>query len=361
MVKAKMVNDPIIFQAACQFSPAVPETITPLPGGNINRTWLVEGAGAPFILQEINSQVFTRPTQCCLNHARLSQELQRLPSLAAGWRFPALLPCLASDKPWWYDPGGRLWRALEFVADTISLTSLDVADQAVELGHGLALFHRFCAAIPLQELPTTIDHFHDTPYYLAQLFKAPASPEPEVEHWLRFCQKRQPQAEELSQAQLQGRVALTVCHGDPKLANFLFDRDSRQACSLIDLDTLGPGLRLHDLGDCLRSCAASEPEDTGQPPSFDLQVCASFLAGYQGTGPDLLSDQEVELLARAVWLLPFELGCRFFTEHLHGHSYFHCRYPGQNLVRAQGQFGLVCSIEEQWLGLEDLVRTTLKG
>jgi hypothetical protein len=46
-------------------------------------------------------------------------------------------------------------------------------------------------------------------------------------------------------------------------------------------------------------------------------------------------------------LLPFELGLRFFTDHLAGNVYFKANHSRQNLDRARVQFRLTESIEAQ--------------
>jgi hypothetical protein len=49
----------------------------------------------------------------------------------------------------------------------------------------------------------------------------------------------------------------------------------------------------------------------------------------------------------AVLLITFELGLRFFTDHLRGDTYFRVRQAGENLDRALVQFALVDRILEQ--------------
>jgi hypothetical protein len=46
-------------------------------------------------------------------------------------------------------------------------------------------------------------------------------------------------------------------------------------------------------------------------------------------------------------LIPFELGLRFFSDHLAGNVYFKARHDRHNLDRARVQFRLVESIEAQ--------------
>jgi hypothetical protein len=52
------------------------------------------------------------------------------------------------------------------------------------------------------------------------------------------------------------------------------------------------------------------------------------------------------------WLLPFELGTRFLTDHLKGDLYFKVSRRGENLERASRQFDLVRDIERQQERLE---------
>jgi hypothetical protein len=47
----------------------------------------------------------------------------------------------------------------------------------------------------------------------------------------------------------------------------------------------------------------------------------------------------------AIRLLAFELGLRFFTDHLAGNVYFKVKYPDHNLLRTLVQFKLTESIE----------------
>ena len=46
-------------------------------------------------------------------------------------------------------------------------------------------------------------------------------------------------------------------------------------------------------------------------------------------------------------LIAFELGLRFFTDHLEGNVYFKVRHPEHNLARALVQFKLTESIESE--------------
>ncbi len=54
----------------------------------------------------------------------------------------------------------------------------------------------------------------------------------------------------------------------------------------------------------------------------------------------LLGGDDRRLIFDALLLITFELGLRFFTDHLRGDSYFRVRYRGENLDRAAAQVRL---------------------
>jgi Ser/Thr protein kinase RdoA (MazF antagonist) len=153
----------------------------------------------------------------------------------------------------------------------------------------------------------------------------------------------------LEEAADQGLISPRVIHGDPRLANLLFDRESGRAVALVDLDTVKPGLLHYDLGDCLRSCGnpVGDDPDNLDEVRFDLEVCRELLTGYLAEAGSTLSPADYELIYPAVRLLAFELGLRFFSDHLAGDLYFKTSRPGHNLYRAQVQFRVLASIEAQ--------------
>ena len=161
----------------------------------------------------------------------------------------------------------------------------------------------------------------------------------------------------LETAKNEGKLATRPIHGDTKLNNFLFDVNSGRAVSLIDLDTVQPGLIHYDIGDCLRSsanAAGESPKDVA-PVRFDLDICRAILKRYLAETRSFLTQNDYHYLYDAVRLIPFELGLRFVTDHLEGDRYFKTDWPGQNLHRAMVQFELTASIEMAKEGIKTLI------
>jgi hypothetical protein len=128
---------------------------------------------------------------------------------------------------------------------------------------------------------------------------------------------------------------------------------------MVDLDTVKPGLVQYDIGDCLRSACNRLGEETPdwQAVSFDTDLCAAVLEGYGSMAREFLTDADYESLFDAIRLISFELGLRFFTDHLAGDVYFRTSHPGHNLERALVQFQLCRSIEAQ----EQQIRAIVAG
>lgn len=340
-------------------------SVAEIGSGNINDTFLVSSPGqAPFILQRISRQAFSRPEQICANLQVISRHLppQTVAALVPTrrWVVPQLLGSHEQGL-WWCDATDNFWRAQSYVADAVTLPGLTSLAQAQEVGRSLAIFHRLVAAIPATALQAAIPHFHQTPHYFKLYEQACQSDnQPEAsdltDQCHNFIQHRAHQLSTLEDAKERGELPEAVIHGDPKLANILFDSKTLQACALIDLDTVGPGLRLYDLGDCLRSCCnLSDPGQKPEHTRFDLEHCRAILTGYLEQGRPLLTAADHGYLSAAIRLIPLELGLRFFSDYLTGCHYFKTPTPHHTLHRALAQFQLVASIEEQHKELTTLL------
>ena len=382
MVASPPALDHALQEIAQAFAlPGAVTAIEPLGSGNVNDTYRVSCAAgrsepAQFVLQRLNTQVFARPDWVMANIARLCEHAAGRPWPQADqprrWELPRLLTTRReADAAPWLRVGDDCWRMLSFVADSTSPDSVRDDDHAAELGRALGGFHRLVHDLPCEQLHDTLPGFHVTPTYLRsydQLLEqgsAAAGPgacaegDPEAGAWCRhFIETRRSLAPVLEQARTSGRLQLRPIHGDPKVNNVLLDRSSGRAVALVDLDTVKPGLLHYDIGDALRSGCNPAGEETRDLAAvqFDTQRCRALLTGYLELARPILSPADLELIPVAARLLSFELGLRFFSDHLAGDRYFKCRHRGHNLERALVQFTLTERIEAQESWLEALVR-----
>ncbi len=355
--------------AAEQFSPAGQiAAITKFGTGNINDTYLVSTGSnreKHFILQRINRHVFSRPELITQNlrafSEHVSERLRRNPTAARRWEMPRLLLTACSGDHW-IDPGGYFWRAISFIENSASFDSVINLDHAAEVGFAIGLFHTLVSDLPANRLKDTLEGFHITPIYLRRYLSvlekhgAPASPE--TAYCMNFIDGRKELAPVLEKAKADGRLPLRIIHGDPKVSNVMIDTRTGLAVSIVDLDTVKPGLLHYDIGDSLRSCCNPLGEDPGKPDEvrFEPELCQALLRGYFSAAKGFLTEYEREFIYDSVRLLAYELGVRFFCDYLEGDVYFKTRDRRQNLRRAMVQFRLVQSIESQARALRAIIR-----
>ena len=336
--------------------------------GNVNDTFLVtpdRGGEAVFILQRLNRRVFPRPESVMGNLRVLTGHLARRQApipLPPGrrWETPKVRLTQAG-RDHWLDPEGGFWRALSFIPDAQTVEAIQDCGQAQEAGYALGMFHLLVSDLPPQLLSDTLPGFHITPEYLRGYDAARAAsrtrPSPEADFAHRFIAARRDWAGVLEAAKARGELKLRLIHGDPKVNNVMFDRASGQAVSLIDLDTVKPGLLHYDFGDCLRSGCNALGEETRQwlEVRFDADLCRAILQGYLPLARNFLTERDYAYLYDAMRLLAFELGLRFFTDFLAGNVYFKAQGPDHNLWRALVQFRLTESIESQQNALTAMI------
>ncbi|MDO9103816.1 MAG: aminoglycoside phosphotransferase family protein [Methylovulum sp.] len=338
------------FDIAKQFAAGV-QALTPLGNGLINDTFLVSTAASQFVLQRINAQVFPTPELIISNFLTINRHIRQ--KGFSRLRIPDLIKT-SDGQPFYQDGNGACWRAQSFIDHTTSLETLSTVAEAAQTGFALGHFHRLLSDLDPALLHDTLPGFHITPDYLTR-YDAVANRSTIADRYCaEFIGNFRSAATVLENAKLQGLLPLRVIHGDPKLDNFLFDQDSKTIISLIDLDTVKPGLVHYDIGDCLRSCCHCPVTDR-----FDLDRCATLLQHYLAEAKAFFSACEYDFLYTAIQLLPFELGLRFYTDYLEGNPYFKVTAPEQNLQRAIRQFRLCASITAQEAAIKTLV-TRLK-
>lgn len=322
----------------------------PLGSGNINDTYLVHCADHSFVLQKINSNVFRQPQRVIDNFQKVSAHLinKQKPEER---QLQVAEPVLTGDKQLSYrDENGSLWRAQTYLAHA-SRPVLSSCQQAHHVGQVLADFHRLIADLDLHGFYDPLPGFHNLPEYLQQYDEElqKRGSRSWAEEKLDVCraavERYRPQAAVLEKAKIAGILTLQPIHGDPKADNFIFD-ELGHCLGLLDLDTVAMGLVHYDLGDCLRSCCnrAGETGKNAVPAAFDLSFCQALLDGYFSAPAPLLTMEQRSYVFDALMLICYELGLRFFTDHLRGNPYFKVQSDGDNLTRALSQFSLADAV-----------------
>ena len=228
--------------------------------------------------------------------------------------------------------------------------SFDVAESPAQAHAAAALVGRFHAAVEGMEhdFVGLRSGVHDLPAHLGKLRRAMRV---HGEHRFHGQVAELGRAIDAAVVELPpiGSLETWIGHGDLKLNNILFagarPPDSERPLCLIDLDTLGPVVLAHELGDMWRSWCNSAGEDANEA-RFDMVVFAASWRGYcEGLGR-VVDEQQRRSLLVGVEHICLELSARFATDALE-ESYFgfdSSRYAtagAHNLVRARGQLALL--------------------
>jgi len=337
--------------------------------GNINDTFLVttENAGCEqFILQRINTYVFSRPhliidnLRTFINHVgrRLQTES---PFPDRRWDIPRIRATYAGDD-YYIDEQGNFWRAISFVNHAQTYDTAQSMEHAREVGFALGYFHNLVSDLSVSTMHDTLEGYHIIPTYLQKYDQVlderqQGNASPEIRYCHRIIAERRDWATVLENAKNSGQLSMRVIHGDPKINNIMISNDTGQAVSMIDLDTVKPGLVHYDIGDCLRSSCNPFGEDTldFENIRFETDLALAILEGYISVAQYFLTENDFAYIYPAIRLLAFETGLRFFQDYLAGNVYFKVRHPEHNLERAMVQFKLTESIEAQEKSIRKII------
>jgi hypothetical protein len=359
----------LLFKVAQKFSSGKKVAEVKAHGnGNINDTYLVTAGKRDqdkFILQRINTHVFTRPHLIIENlqiyTKHVDQKLTEKKNDPRQWDVPHIRRTDLGEG-YFIDEEGGFWRAISFINHSRSYETVQSADHAREAGYALGIFHSLVSDLDVTKMHDTLVGFHIMPHYIRQYDEVmDRNPQfrdtPEVHYGHRMIADRRDWASILEDACEAGELTLRTIHGDPKINNIMISDETGQAISIIDLDTVKPGLIHYDIGDCLRSSCNPLGEDTLDFDNvhFETDLARSILQGYLSVANQILTHNDYEYIYDSIRLIAFEMGIRFFQDYLAGNVYFKIKHPEHNLERAMVQFKLTESIESQEKAIRQII------
>jgi len=307
--------------------------------GHINETFLVEAPAGEYVLQRLNTAVFPDPGAVTANILAVHRHVR-------GALMPE--PVATSDGEWLVCDESGSWRAWRRAPGA----PLAGGEASPEMLHAAAAllgsFHSLLAELDPAVVSETLPGFHDPGRRLDAL-RAVIAADP--------CGRVQTVGDEIATAlageslvgvaaDLTVRVPRRVAHFDAKLDNILFD--GGDAVCLVDFDTVMPGAWFWDVGDLLRSGAATAAEDDPHPeravvvPERYQAIVDGYRRGLSGAG--VAHPAELEAVDVAGAIVTYEQAVRFLTDWIAGDVYYRISRPRQNLDRARTQFRLLTSM-----------------
>ncbi len=332
------------------------ETITI---GNINNTYKVtyrKDIEKSYILQKINTYVFKNPEQIMSNIDLVTSHVRN-----KNTGRPSLHFHHTANRDNYYRNADCFWRLCNYI-DSVTYDICNDHDILYCAGHAFGEFQMQLSDFEASVLYETIPDFHNTKKRLEKLFSdvrtdkygRAASVLPEIEY-IRSMQKV---SCTLSDMLVWKEIPLRVTHNDTKTNNVLFDKVTREPLTVIDLDTVMPGLAMHDFGDAIRSAANTTAEDEKDlsKVSLDLGLFKAFAEGYISQTAGSLSDNEIDTMALGALTITIELASRFLDDYLTGDKYFKINYEGHNVDRTRCQLKLAQDMQDKFEEMNIIIK-----
>jgi hypothetical protein len=321
--------------------------IKPFGNGHINSTYKVVlmDYENEFILQKINTKVFTSPENIIQNHFKLQTFLS---SQNSEFKIPHLLPT-TENKYLYVDENNDAWRMMNFIKDSYSIEIVKDNNQAYEAGRGFGWFlNEFSIKLP-SEFKEAIKDFHSLSFRLDQfnqaILKDKAKRLAGIVDVVDFYKDRERLLLKIEELIRSGEIPLRISHNDTKINNLLFRNN--KAVAVIDLDTIGPGSVIYDFGDALRTICntAAEDEMNISKVNFNLESFEYFTKGYLEKARSILNKVEIENLYIAPVYMTYIMGIRFLADYLNGDVYYKTTFSEHNLIRCLVQKKLIEQME----------------
>ena len=336
--------------------------------GHINTTYRVyffrNGELKDYILQRVNTYVFKDPISVMDNISSVTEFIRaKIKQVKETAKRNVLHYSKTADGEYYtLTEDGSFWRCCRFIDDSVCFMKTDDLKIIEESGIAFGEFQLYLADYPVEKLNIVIPHFHNTIRRYDAFREAIEKDEAgrvadlktEIEGYLAL--------EEIAtkpyRMQKQGILPLRVTHNDTKTSNILFDAETHEHLSVIDLDTVMPGLVAFDFGDAIRIAASTGEEDEQDldKVAIDMEKFEAFTRGFVTMIGNNITQAEKDSLALGAIAMTAECGVRFLTDYLNGDKYFKIHYPDQNLVRARTHLVLARDMVAHLQEMEEIVR-----
>lgn len=332
--------------------------IEPYGEGHINLTLLITTDEKRYIMQKMNTRVFSDPVNLMKSICGVTEHLR-----ARGIETLKVVPTKEGKQ---FLQGEECYRVYDFIENTITYQTVTDKEVFKNSGKAFGEFQNYLAEFDAYKLTETIKDFHHTPKRYENFEKAlkenAFDRAKECEKEIAFVLERKNTLDKVVKGIADGSIPLRVTHNDTKLNNILMDAETRKARAVIDLDTIMPGSMLYDFGDSIRfgASTAAEDEQDLNKVHFDIELFKAYAEGYCGAVKESITEKEASLLGYGAYLMTIECGIRFLTDYLSGDTYFATKYVGHNLVRCRTQFALAKEMEEQMPQMNKIVADILK-
>lgn len=343
--------------------------------GNINNTYIAtfekeDGTSKKYLIQKINTTVFTEPYKLMKNIEGVTSYLKKQ-MIKEGDNSHQVLEVIKTkdNKSLCYieDAGERdYYRIYEFIENSISYDCSTDPEIVYNTGRAFGNFQKLLRNYSMNRLTETIKDFHSTDKRYQKLIEDIKIDSEgrvmEVAPEIVFILMREDLYSLITEELGTDEVPYRVTHNDTKVNNVMMNQKTGDFLAVIDLDTVMPGSLLFDYGDGVRSTASSAKEDEKDlsKVNINLELFKAYTDGYLKEMAPYMTYEEVSLMGESIRIITLELAIRFLNDYINGDTYFKTSYEKHNLDRARNQLALVKDIENKLEYINSFINESYK-
>lgn len=288
--------------------------IRKFPAGHINKTYFIHVSDEDYVLQTLNSNVYT-------HFEAVMQNIEAITALFHADDATIDVPhFLQVNGQNYIDLAGECWRMYHYVPE-----AQDVSKTPYQVGFAYGRYIRILNAGKPTLCPT-VEDYHDFAAYHNKFLAA--TKDNSFETIKAFRTKLD--------AIFTEDIPKRYIHGDAKADNVILRPDG--ACTILDLDTTMVHYVALDYGDMVRSVTADVPADNL------LDVIRLATAGFANGLDGILTKREIDSLFYGILWVTWELTVRYLTDCYTEERYFanmttdQCRERVKQLLGQSDEF-----------------------
>lgn len=292
----------------------------PISMGHINNTFKLKFSNAEYILQVVNSKIFTSVPSVMSNISLVTEHLgsKGVPTLEYINTYNGLNYLKTLE--------GEYIRICKYVNNSISMEFSDDLEYIYNSGLGFGEFCYSLLDIPNDNIVDVIPNFHDTKWYLDRLFYITNALE--YQDRVYKCQNLLDSLYSLKDySNVVQSVRKRITHNDVKFSNVLFNRFDKSVKCVIDLDTIMNGYLSYDFADGVRSICRNLDN------TLNLEKLEAYSKGFLSYP---ISVEEKSILIDSIIAISLELSSRYLYEYICNSNYFNLKSVQDNLTKASG-------------------------
>ena len=323
-------------------------SITIFGKGLINQTWKVVTNDKEYILQRVNTEIFTKPEDIAINIKEISAYLK-----SNHPDYPFVAPIVSTTgTEMVFSKGEGFFRLFPFVTGSHTKEVVETPEQAYEAALQFGKFTKLLSGFDARRLKITLPSFHDLSLRYEQFLRAVKSGNPvrvnKSKALTEYLFQHIDIVKEYKSIKTDSEFLLRVTHHDTKISNVLFSGTDKGIC-VIDLDTIMPGYFISDIGDMMRTylCPVSEEESDFSRIVVRDDFYKAIKEGYRSEMGNVLTTKESSHFFYSGKFMMYMQALRFLTDYLNNDTYYGASYKDHNFVRAGNQIALLQRFNEK--------------